>query len=316
MNDPTIPAAPRVSDASQHSVFGLPFIRPPRPLVVVIELAGVIDASRNRRSLNLAALEGPIEAAFKSRKVSAVVLAINSPGGSPVQSRLIHAAIRQAADKSRKPVFAFIEDVGASSGYMLAVAADEIYADASSIVGSIGVISAGFGLSEAITRIGVERRVHTAGGSKSQLDPFLPEKAEDVRRLREVLDAMHAEFIELVKNRRQHVLKDEPDLFSGAFWTGRRALELGLIDGIAHLAEFMRARFGKGVSVRKLRPRLRGAWRLLGAERAGLIPGRDVLNGLERGWRQAAVQAAPSAIDFDDLLAAIEERAIWNRFGL
>ncbi len=278
----------------------------PRPLVVVIEMAGVIAAARGRRSLNLAALEAPIDAAFKSRKVAAVALAINSPGGSPVQSRLIHAAIRQAAVKSKKPVFAFIEDVGASGGYMLAIAADEIYADASSIVGSIGVISAGFGLSEAISRIGVERRVHTAGGAKSQLDPFLPEKAEDVRRLGEVLEAMHLEFSGLVKDRRRQSLKDEPEIFSGAFWTGRRAQELGLIDGIAHLADFMRARYGNNVRLRRLKPRTAGAWRLFGADTTGLRRERESIGGL----------ASPATFDLDDALAAIEARAIWSRFGL
>ena len=225
----------------------MPFSKAGKPLVTVIDLHGVIasSAAGARKSLNIARLEKPIEEAFKPDGLSGVVLRINSPGGSPVQSRLVHDAIRRAADKKSVPVFAFVEDVGASGGYILALAGDEIYADASSIVGSIGVISSSFGLHDAIARIGIERRVYTAGRSKSQLDPFKPENSEDIDRLQLILGELHDHFIALVKKRRGTSLKDHDDIFTGAFWTAASARERGLIDGINSTHRFPRKTFSE-----------------------------------------------------------------------
>lgn len=271
----------------------LPFTGKGRPLVTVIELAGVIGRSGpGQRGLNYAKLEPVIDAAFKPKNLAAVALAVNSPGGSPVQSRLIHNAIRRAAAKKNTPVLAFIEDVGASGGYMLALASDEIYADESSIVGSIGVIAAGFGFQEAIARLGVERRVHTAGASKSQLDPFQRENPADVERLTRILDDIHQQFIALVKERRGARLYADADIFSGAFWTAGPAKERGLIDGTAHLGEFLKARFGEDVKVRKVTPQ-KGSLllRLFGGEQR-------------------------VAIDPDATIDAVEARSLWSRYGL
>lgn len=252
-----------------------------RPHVAVIRLDGAIGMGR--RGLSDAGMAATIERAFKS-KPAAVALAINSPGGSPVQSSLIAGRIRRLADEKEIPVIAFVEDVAASGGYWLASAADEIHADAASILGSIGVISAGFGLSDAIARHGIERRVHTAGKSKSFLDPFRPENPEDVARLKKTLDEMHEIFIAQVKSRRP-ALSEEEDLFSGEIWLGQRAVELGLADGIAHLGPEMRRRFGEKIRFRRFGKR-RGMLSRLGAN---LI---------------------------EDAGAAIDERAAFARFGL
>jgi serine protease SohB len=183
-------------------------------------------------------------------RAKAVALAINSPGGSPVQSALIAARIRALAAEKSLPVLAFVEDVAASGGYWLATAADEIFADEASIVGSIGVISAGFGFTEAIAKLGIERRVHTAGENKSILDPFRPEKAEDVARLEAILQELHGVFLAQVKERRGGKLTtDDPELFSGAFWAGRGAMERGLIDGIGHFRPVLRERYGEKVEI-------------------------------------------------------------------
>jgi signal peptide peptidase SppA len=208
------------------------------PVVAVLRLAGIVgQAGGFRRGLSLASLAGPIERAFKMRRVQAVALSVNSPGGSPVQATLIARRIRALAAEHDMPVFAFAEDVAASGGYWLACAGDEIYAEASSIVGSIGVISSGFGFQGLLERMGVERRLHTAGANKGMLDPFLDEKESDV----EHLATIHEDFMNLVRDRRGKRLKgDEAELFSGAFWTGRKALELGLIDGIHHARPFRR----------------------------------------------------------------------------
>lgn len=271
----------------------LPFAGNQVPKVNVIELTGVIgQVGPTQRGLTYAKLERVIESAFKPKRLAAVALLINSPGGSPVQSRLIHSAIRRAAVKNGAPVLAFIEDVGASGGYMLALAGDEIYADESSIVGSIGVIAAGFGFQEAIARLGIERRVHTAGESKSQLDPFRRENPDDVERLKRILDEIHQQFIALVKERRGAKLYADTDIFSGAFWTAGPAKERGLIDGTAHLGEFLKARFGEDVKVKKIAP-----------QRSSLL--MRFLGGEQRG-----------AIDPDALIGAIEARSMWARYGL
>ncbi len=272
-----------------------PFIGPSYPLVTVIELNGVIGAAGpGRKGLSMQRLEKTIEAAFKPGKLTAVALAINSPGGSPVQSRLILHDIRRRAAEKNVPVLAFVEDVGASGGYILALAGDEIYADESSIVGSIGVIAGGFGFVEAIEKLGVERRVHTAGENKSTLDPFKPEDPEEVARLQTVLDDLHDQFIALVRARRPGKLAEDPKLFSGEFWTAPRAKELGLIDGTAQLGDFLRARYGKDVKVKRMSPDS-------GSLLKKLLSGGDAAGGL---------------IDADALLDAAARRALWARYGL
>jgi serine protease SohB len=258
----------------------------PRTEVAVIRLHGVIAAGRGlgAPSLSDAGLAPVIERAFRS-KPRAVALAVNSPGGSPVQSALIAARIRRLADEHQIPVHAFAEDVAASGGYWLLSAGDTIHADANSIVGSIGVISAGFGLHDLIARWGIERRVHTAGKSKSMLDPFRPEKPEDVKRLKRIFDVIHGQFIDQVKSRRGNRLAEGKDLFTGEVWTGAEALPLGLIDGIGHLVPMMTALYG---------------------EKVRLIP-----YGQKRSLFQRL--GGPSA---EDVMLAIEDRVLWSRFGL
>lgn len=251
----------------------IPFTKKP-PTVAVVRLSGVIAAG-SRGSLSDQALAPLIEKAFRRGKPSAVALIINSPGGSPVQSALIGARIRRLSEEKEVPVFAFVEDVAASGGYWLAAAADEIYVDASSVVGSIGVISAGFGAHEFLARHGVERRVHTAGKSKSMLDPFRPEKEEDVARLGKILDQIHGNFIDHVKTRRADKLVDDPDLFTGEIWIGQNAVEQGLADGLGHIAPVMKEKFGKDVRFRPYGVR-RPIWQRFGAQVA-----QDALSGIE-----------------------------------
>ncbi len=269
------------------------------PVVAVIRLTGVIGRLGPLRSgLTLAGLAGVMEQAFKLKHLKAVAIAVNSPGGSPVQSSLIFKRLRALAEERDVPILAFAEDAAASGGYWLACAGDEIYADSNSIVGSIGVISAGFGFPEMIKRFGIERRVHTAGENKAILDPFEAEKPEDLKRLAAIHADIHESFIELVRDRRGRRLKgDDKEVFSGAFWTGRQALELGLIDGIGDLRTVLRDRFGKEVKLRVMQPRKSWLKRRLGFRSSG---GMEPLSG---GWA-------------GDLLASIEERFLWNRLGL
>ena len=220
------------------------------PTVAVIRLSGIISAT-GRGVLNDTTLTPIIEKAFTRGKPAAVALEINSPGGSPVQSSLIGARIRRLAKEKKIPVIAFVEDVAASGGYWLAAAADEIYADDSSVVGSIGVISASFGVHELINRYGIERRVYTAGKSKSMLDPFRPENPDDVARLKDLLEDIHSNFKEHVTLRRNDKLPDDRDLFTGEVWLARKAKELGLIDGIGHLKPMMQERFGEKVKLKR-----------------------------------------------------------------
>lgn len=270
------------------------------PTVAVLRLGGVIGAAGGplrRPGLNLADLAGPIEAAFRLPRLKAVALAVNSPGGSPVQSALIAGRIRALAAEKDLPVLAFCEDAAASGGYWLACAADEIYADGASVVGSIGVIAAGFGFPDALARIGVERRVHTAGASKSQLDPFQPEDADDVARLDAILVDLHDQFKGWVRARRGGKLKEDAEpLFEGAFWTGRRALELGLIDGIGDLRGVCRDKFGETVKLRVV------------SRRRGFLERRFGL-GAPDGAALGAGLAQGAA-------AWAEERAAWARLGL
>ena len=214
------------------------------PTIAILRLQGVI-ASGGAGRLNDASLAPLIEKAFRKGKPKAVALVLNSPGGSPVQSSLIAARIRRLADEKNVPVLAFVEDVAASGGYWLATAADEIFADPNSIVGSIGVISAGFGFTDLIAKHGIERRVYTAGKSKSMLDPFRPEQPDDVARLRDLQEQIHEAFIAQVKSRRGAKLAETDDLFTGEIWVGEKAQAVGLIDGIGHIVPTMKARFGK-----------------------------------------------------------------------
>ena len=262
----------------------IPFVKTP-PTVAVIRLNGMIAAGGRGNSLNDAALAPLIERAFKRGEPVAVALSINSPGGSPVQSSLIAARIRRLADEKNVPVIAFVEDVAASGGYWLASAADEIWVDHSSIVGSIGVISSNFGLHEFIGRHGVERRVHTAGKSKSMLDPFQAEKPADVKRLKSLLEQMHATFITQIKTRRGSKLADDKSIFTGEFWVGQQGIDLGLADGIGHLVPKMKERFGDKVKLIPYGPKRR----LLTRIGAGVL---------------------------DSTLDGLEERAQFARFGL
>jgi signal peptide peptidase SppA len=276
--------------------------RKPPPTVSVIRLSGIIGAGGALRpGITLSALAPVIERAFAVPGQQAVALQINSPGGSPVQSALVAGRIRQLADEKKVPVFAFAEDVAASGGYWLACAADEIYADPSSIIGSIGVVSAGFGFQDLIARYGIERRVHTSGTRKAMLDPFQPENDDDVIRLKAIQAEIHDAFKSMVRGRRGERLKGtDEDLFTGEFWTGIRAQELGLIDGLGDLRTVMRGRFGEKVILR-------------------------LVHGERRWWRgrirtEAALPSVIPAGLADDfahaVIGAVEERAMWSRFGL
>lgn len=273
------------------------------PVVSVVRMEGIIASGRasfRSSQLNMRTLAAPLERAFKVPDVAAVALLINSPGGSPVQSSLIAKRVRALAEENEVPVVAFAEDVAASGGYWLACAADEIYADASSILGSIGVISAGFGFQEFIQRYGIERRVYAAGDHKGSLDPFKPEDPEDVARLKTAQTAIHDSFKEMVRSRRVgKISAPEAELFSGEFWTGTQAQELGLVDGIGDLRSVMRERFGDKVRFALVTPRrswLKDRFGIGGNSAPGRFAGGDA-------W-------------FDAAIGAIEDRLTWNRFGL
>ena len=226
------------------------------PIVPVVRLSGAIGISSPLKpGLTLANVARSLERAFSMRNVRAVALSINSPGGAAAQSHLIYRRIRALADEKKVPVLAFVEDVAASGGYMIACAADEIIADASSIVGSIGVVGGSFGFDKLIEKIGVERRLYTSGENKAMLDPFLPEKPEDVERLKTVQREIHEDFIALVKESRGvRLTGPENDLFSGEFWTGRKAVTLGVADSIGDLRTVLRQRFGEEVRMRLIGP--------------------------------------------------------------
>ncbi|MEL6226693.1 MAG: S49 family peptidase [Pseudomonadota bacterium] len=257
-----------------------------------------------RQGLSLATMAGPIERAFSMSKLPTVAIVINSPGGSPVQSNLIFKRIRQLAVEKEKRVYVFCEDVAASGGYYIAVAGDEIYADPSSIVGSIGVIAAGFGFVEAIDKIGVERRVYTAGRSKSILDPFKPERAEDIERLTAIQREIHDTFIGVVKDRRGVKLAGTDDeLFNGAFWAGPTAMKHGLVDGIADVREKMRDLHGDKVQLRLVPAGKRGL-----LSRLSRLPGADAPTELTAAGAGLNLTAGA--------LAALEDRGLWARYGL
>ena len=260
----------------------IPFLKSD-PFVAVIRLQGAI--SNGARGLDNPSLAPVIEKAFRGGKPAAVALEINCPGGSPVQSSLIAGRIRRLAEEKKVPVFAFVEDVAASGGYWLACAADEIFVDDCSITGSIGVISAGFGAPEAIARYGIERRVYTSGESKSKLDPFKPENPEDVETLKGWLEDIHQTFITQVKTRRGTKLSDDPKLFTGEVYIGKKGVDAGLVDGIGHLVPVMKQRFGDKVRFRRY----------------------DIKRPLLARFGAQVVE---------DTMAGIEQRAAFARFGL
>ena len=269
--------------------------------IPVVKLHGAIMAggSQFRPPLNLSAVASSLEKAFSYKDAPAVVLSINSPGGSPVQSRMIFARIRQLAAEKNKQVLVFVEDVAASGGYMLALAGDEIFADPTSVVGSIGVVSGGFGFPELLKKIGVERRVYTAGENKAILDPFKPEKESDIEYLKSLQLEIHQVFIDMVKDRRSAKLKDNPDLFSGLFWTGIKGLELGLIDGLGDMRETLKKRFGEKTRI-ELVTSSRG---LFGRKASGISVSGEL-----------GASIAASAVA--GLAETVEEKALWGRFGL
>ncbi len=272
-----------------------PGLRRDRPVVAVVRLAGTIGMRGTPLSptLSLASVENALSRAFGYKPATAVGIVVNSPGGAAVQAHMIYKRIRALSEEKEKPVVVAVEDVAASGGYMIALAGDEIVVDASSIVGSIGVVSAGFGFPRLLERMGVERRVHTAGKSKAMLDPFQPEREEDVMRLATIQEDVHAAFIAMVKERRGAKLADDPDLFSGAFWSGTRAVALGLADRIGDLRSVMRERYGPEVRFRRF-----GGERPLWRRRLGLATGDRALDVA------------------DGVATLIEERLMWGRFGL
>jgi serine protease SohB len=292
----------RVKDLSQRALAVLRPLVPQRfrsdqPVVPVVRLTGIIGFSTPLRpGLTLAGIARTLDRVFAVRNSPAVALAINSPGGSPVQSHLIFRRIRELAEQKKRRVIAFVEDAAASGGYMIACAADEIIADPHSIVGSIGVVGGSFGFDKLIAKLGVERRLYTSGEHKAMLDPFLPEDPADVERLKMLQREIHDDFIALVKSRRSGKLNGpENDLFSGEYWTGRRALSLGLVDAIGDLRGVLRERFGEKV----VTP-------LVTAER-GLF-GRRVWGIGSGGLMQSGLA--------EDMISALEARALWARFGL
>jgi signal peptide peptidase SppA len=271
-------------------------------VVPVVRLSGVIGAvTPLRPGMSLAGVAKTLERAFGTRNAKAVALVINSPGGSPVQSRQIYLRIRQLAAEKKLPVLVFVEDVAASGGYMIACAGDEIFCDPSSILGSIGVVGGSFGFVELIKKIGVERRLYTAGAHKATLDPFLPEDPDDVARLKKIQQEIHAIFIALVKQSRGARLKGADDLlFTGEYWAGDTSVSLGLADAIGDLRSTLRARYGEKVLTPVIAPPSGMLSGLLGRKSAG-------------AGAMAALDAVPGLPD--ELISALETRAIWAKFG-
>jgi len=260
-----------------------------KKIVAHIKLNGVIgNVGRFKQGLDFSGQEEIIEKAFSLKKAKAVAITINSPGGSPVQSHLIYSFIREQAKKNKMKVFVFAEDVAASGGYLIACAGDEIYANSSSIIGSIGVIYSSFGFTELIKKIGVERRVHTAGKNKSSLDPFQDEKKEDIERLKNIQLDLHKDFIKVVEESRGSKLKkDQIELFSGEFWSGSKAKELGLVDGIGNANQILKEKFGEDVVIKKFEK--------------------------SKGWLSKKLSSSTNQMDqFANIL---EERSIWQRYG-
>ena len=263
--------------------------------IPVVRLQGMImeASSPLRQTLSLSSCANALEKAFSDKEAPAVAISLNSPGGSPVQSRLIYRRIRDLAEEKHKRVLVFVEDVAASGGYMIACAGDEIFADPSSVVGSIGVVSASFGFPELLKKIGVERRVYTAGKNKVSLDPFQPEKKADIDHLKALQLEIHETFINLVKESRGSKLVDDPNLFTGMFWTGKKGKELGLVDELSDLRYLIKQRYGHDAKMR-----------LVSASRSLL------------GRKTPAISAGLVSSAVDGLIQSAEERALWQRYGL
>lgn len=276
--------------------------RPGAAVVPVVRLSGVIGAvTPLRPGMSLAGIARVLERAFSYRNAKAVALVINSPGGSPVQSRQIYLRIKQLAAEKKLPVLVFVEDVAASGGYMIACAGDEIICDPSSILGSIGVVGGSFGFQDAIKRLGIERRLYTAGAHKAMLDPFLPENPDDVAKLKALQREIHQIFISLVKESRGARLKGSDDtLFTGEYWAGESSIALGLADSIGDLRSTLRARYGEKV----LTPVI--------AQPSGLLSG--LLGRKSPGAGQLSAMESMAGLP-DDLISAVETRAIWAKFG-
>ncbi len=260
-------------------------------IVPHVRLSGVIgSAGRFRQGIDFSGQQEIIKKAFSFKKAKSVAISINSPGGSPVQSHLIHDYIRQLAKKNKKKVIVFAEDVAASGGYLIACAGDEIYANSSSIVGSIGVIYSSFGFKDLIKKIGVDRRVYTAGKNKSTLDPFLEEKKEDIERLKNIQLDLHKDFIKVVEDSRGSKLKKENgiELFSGEFWSGSKSKDLGLIDGIGNANDVLKEKFGEDVVIKKFEK--------------------------SKGWLAKKLSSSNNS-QMDQLISVLEERSIWQKYG-
>ena len=263
-----------------------------KKIIPHIRLSGVIgSAGRFKQGIDFSGQQEIIKKAFSFKKSKNIAISINSPGGSPVQSHLIHDYIRQLAKKNEKKVIVFAEDVAASGGYLIACAGDEIYANSSSIVGSIGVISASFGFQDAIKKIGVQRRVYTAGKNKSTLDPFKEEKQEDIERIKKLQLELHSDFIEVVKKSRGSKLKDpeKNNIFTGEFWSGATSMKLGLIDGIGNAEQILREKFGEDIDIKKL-------------EKPKSFIAKKLSSSIDN--------------QIDNIASVIEERALWQKFGL
>jgi len=261
-----------------------------KKIIPHIKLTGVIgNVGRFKQGIDFSSQEETILKAFSLKKAPCVAITINSPGGSPVQSHLIFNFIRQQAKKNKKKVMVFAEDVAASGGYLIACAGDEIYANSSSIIGSIGVIYSSFGFTELIKKIGVERRVHTAGKNKSTLDPFLDEKKEDIERLKNIQLDLHKDFINVVeKSRGTKLKKSEVELFSGEFWSGTKAKELGLVDEIGDANQVLRDKFGEDVIIKKFEK--------------------------SKSWLSKKLSSSNNHVD--QIANILEEKSIWQKYGL
>jgi len=262
-----------------------------KKIVPHIRLSGVIGSvGKFKQGLDFVGQKEIIEKAFSIKKSLAIAISINSPGGSPVQSHLIYSYIRKQAKKNNKKVLVFAEDVAASGGYLIACAGDEIYANSSSIVGSIGVIYSSFGLQELIKKAGIQRRIYTAGKNKSTLDPFVEEKQEDIERLKKIQLELHSDFIKVVEDSRGKKLKNDNgiELFTGEFWSGSTAKKLGLIDGVGNAEEIIKEKFGEEVIIKKFEK--------------------------PKSWLNKKLSGA-SENQIDNLLNILEEKSIWQRYG-
>jgi len=263
-----------------------------KKIIPHVRLTGVIgNAGKFNKGLDLAGQQDILKKAFSIKKAKYVAISINSPGGSPVQSHLIYSYIRQLADKKKIKVLIFAEDVAASGGYLISCAGDEIYANSSSIIGSIGVISASFGFKELIKKMGIDRRIYTAGKNKSTLDPFVDEKEEDIKRLKDIQLELHADFIKVVETSRGKKLKDpeKNNIFTGEFWTGASALKLGLIDGIGNADQILKEKFGEEVVIKKFEK--------------------------QKSWLSQKLSASIEG-QLSNTLNSIEEKSVWQKFGL